>query len=200
MTGQALRGCRTRAIQPRVAVAGPDAAPVALRAFTPDKGRMSEPLFFQRPNGLTVQEISALTGAVARPGVAPDRRISGIAALDRAGPADLAFLQNPRYAGPFTAPRGPASASRPSASPRQAPAGVAILVTPAPYRAFVAVAEKLYPGAMRPSSLFEASRRVDECARASDGAAGDRRHDRSGRGDRPARGNRRRHRDRGRAP
>ena len=34
---------------------------------------------------------------------------------------------------------------------------VAVLVTPAPYRAFVAVAQALYPGAMRPSSLFEAS-------------------------------------------
>jgi UDP-3-O-[3-hydroxymyristoyl] glucosamine N-acyltransferase len=32
-----------------------------------------------------------------------------------------------------------------------------ILVSPAPYRAFVAVAQKLYPHAMRPSSLFEAS-------------------------------------------
>ena len=30
-------------------------------------------------------------------------------------------------------------------------------MTPAPYRAFVIVAQKLYPGAMRPSSLFEAS-------------------------------------------
>jgi UDP-3-O-[3-hydroxymyristoyl] glucosamine N-acyltransferase len=38
-----------------------------------------------------------------------------------------------------------------------APAYMAVLVTPAPYRAFVAVAQKLYPGAMRPSSLFEAS-------------------------------------------
>src|SRR5205823_5613562 len=32
-----------------------------------------------------------------------------------------------------------------------------ILVTPAPYRAFVTVAQTLYPGAMRPSSLFEAT-------------------------------------------
>ena len=117
---------------------------------------MSEPLFFQRPNGLTAQEISALTGAVARPGVAPERRISGIAALDRAGPADLAFLQNPKYAGPYGTTRAGICLTTERFA-GQAPADVAILVTPAPYRAFVAVAEKLFPGAMRPSSLFEAA-------------------------------------------
>jgi UDP-3-O-[3-hydroxymyristoyl] glucosamine N-acyltransferase len=117
---------------------------------------MTEPLFFQHPNGLTAQEIAALTGAVARPGVASDRRISGIAALDRAGPGDLAFLQNPKYAGPFGATRAGICLTTERFA-GEAPAGVAILVTPAPYRAFVAVAEKLYPAAMRPSSLFEAS-------------------------------------------
>ena len=66
---------------------------------------MTEPLFFERPNGLTAQEIMALTGAVARLGTAPERRVSGIAALDRAGPRDLAFLQNPKYAAPFATTR-----------------------------------------------------------------------------------------------
>ena len=51
---------------------------------------------------------------------------------------------------------------RPSEGPAarvaaSAPPHVTVLVTPAPYRAFVAVAQKLYPGALRPSSLFEAS-------------------------------------------
>ena len=32
-----------------------------------------------------------------------------------------------------------------------------VLITPKPYQAFVAAAQALYPGAMRPSSLFEAS-------------------------------------------
>ena len=39
----------------------------------------------QHESGLSLLEIAALTGAVARPGVAPGRRVSGIAALDRAG-------------------------------------------------------------------------------------------------------------------
>jgi UDP-3-O-[3-hydroxymyristoyl] glucosamine N-acyltransferase len=117
---------------------------------------MSEPQFFQRPGGLTAQEIAALTGAAIRPGVEPERRIDGIAALDRASPRDLAFLQKPKYAGEFAVTRAGICLTTPRFA-EQAPPHVAVLVTPAPYRAFVAVAEKLFPGAMRPSSLFEAS-------------------------------------------
>src|SRR4051812_13908552 len=116
---------------------------------------MTEPLFFERPNGLSAQEIAALTGAVVRPGSATERRVSGIAALDRAGPRDLTFLQNPKYAAPFaTTCAGICLTTERFAN--DAPAGLAVLVTPAPYRAFVAVAQALYPAALRPSSLYEA--------------------------------------------
>jgi UDP-3-O-[3-hydroxymyristoyl] glucosamine N-acyltransferase len=117
---------------------------------------MTEPLFFERPNGLTAQEIAALTGAVARPGAALERRVSGIAALNLAGPRDLAFLQNPKYAAPFATTRAGMCLTTERFADT-APPDVAVLVTPAPYRAFVAVAQALYPTALRPSSLFEAS-------------------------------------------
>ena len=116
---------------------------------------MTEPHFFERPNGLTAQEIAALTGAVAR-GDAATRRVSGIAPLDRASPGDLAFMQSPKYAAQFAATRAGICLTTEKFA-ASAPPHVAVLVTPAPYRAFVAVAQKLYPGALRPSSLFEAS-------------------------------------------
>jgi UDP-3-O-[3-hydroxymyristoyl] glucosamine N-acyltransferase len=116
---------------------------------------MTEPHFFERPNGLTAQEIAALTGAVVR-GDAAARRISGIAPLDRASPGDLSFMQGPKYAAQFAATRAGICLTTEKFA-AGAPPHVAVLVTPAPYRAFVAVAQKLYPGALRPSSLFEAS-------------------------------------------
>ena len=117
---------------------------------------MTEPLFFERPKGLTAQEIVALTGAVARAGGSADRRIGGIAPLDRAGPGDLAFMQSPKFAAQFAATRAGICLTMEKFA-ASAPAHVTLLVTPAPYRAFVTVAQKLFPGAMRPSSLFEAS-------------------------------------------
>jgi len=115
---------------------------------------MTEPRFFERPEGLTAQEIAALTGAVLRGSA--DRRIGGIAPLDRASPGDLSFMQSPKYLSQFTATQAGICLTT-EKFVASAPAHVAVLVTPAPYRAFVAVAQKLYPGAMRPSSLFEAS-------------------------------------------
>src|SRR5688572_6563400 len=117
---------------------------------------MTEPRFFERPKGLTAQEIAALTGAVARPDVAPDRRIGGIAPLDCASPGDLVFMQNQKFAAQFSATRAGICLTTEKFA-ANAPAHLALLITPAPYRAFVAVAQALYPGAMRPSSLFEAS-------------------------------------------
>ncbi|MEA2871596.1 MAG: UDP-3-O-[3-hydroxymyristoyl] glucosamine N-acyltransferase [Hyphomicrobiales bacterium] len=115
---------------------------------------MTEPRFFERPEGLTAQEIAALTGAVLRGSA--DRRIGGIAPLDRASPLDLSFMQSPKYLSQFTATQAGICLTTEKFA-ANAPAHMAVLVTPAPYRAFVAVAQKLYPGAMRPSSLFEAS-------------------------------------------
>jgi len=116
---------------------------------------MTEIQFFDRPQGLTAREIAALTGALPR-GDIGERRISGIGPLDRAGPNELAFMQNQKYAAAFPGTRAGICLTTEKFA-GAAPGHVAVLVTPAPYRAFVAVAQKLYPGAMRPSSLFEAS-------------------------------------------
>jgi UDP-3-O-[3-hydroxymyristoyl] glucosamine N-acyltransferase len=116
---------------------------------------MTEPQFFATPKGLTAQEIATLTGAVAREGGALDRAVTGLATLDRAGPSDLAFLQSPKHAGLFATTRAGVCLTT-ERSARDAPANVVVLVTPKPYQAFVAVAQALYPGALRPSSLFEA--------------------------------------------
>lgn len=117
---------------------------------------MTEPHFFERPQGLTAQEIGALTGAVMRGNVPPERRIGGIAPLDRASPTDLSFMQNAKFLSEFAATRAGLCLTTEKFAAK-APPHVALMVTPAPYRAFVAVAQRLYPGAMRPSSLFEAS-------------------------------------------
>ena len=116
---------------------------------------MTELSFFERPQGLTAREIAALTGAVLR-GDIGHRSITGIAPLDRAGPGEIAFMQSPKYATAFAATHAGLCLTTEKFA-ASAPSHVGIVVTPAPYRAFVAVAQKLYPGAMRPSSLFEAT-------------------------------------------
>ena len=117
---------------------------------------MTEPVFFTPPGGLTVREIVALTGAKARDGARLDHRIVNVAPLDRAGPGDLAFLDNAKYIDELASTRAGACLLAERFISR-APAGLLTLVASQPYQAFVAVARALYPEALRPSSLFAAN-------------------------------------------
>ncbi len=110
------------------------------------------PDFFRTHRELTIVEIAELTHAKPREGAPTALRIRNFAPLDTAGAFDVSFLDNAKYlhelavtrAGAcFVAPRFEASA----------PSDLVVLVTPEPYRAFVAVARALFPAALRPSSM-----------------------------------------------
>ena len=109
---------------------------------------------FIKPNcQLTVGEIAALTHAKLRDGDPADRRIGNIAPLDSAGPSDISFLDNSKYLDAFANTRAGACLIAPRFA-ASAPRGPALLETPHPYPAFVAVTRKLYSEMLRPSSLF----------------------------------------------
>ena len=116
---------------------------------------MSEPLFFKAARALTVGEIATLTGAEPRAATDLSRRISDVAPLDRAGPGDLTFLDNPKYADELATTRAGACLIT-ERFVKDVPDRVAALRAREPYRAFVAVACALFPTAQRPSSLFGA--------------------------------------------
>jgi len=108
---------------------------------------------------LTTGEIAALTRAKLREGDPADRRIRNIAPLDTAGPADLSFLDNSKYLSDASATRAGACLVGPRFA-ASLPPSVAVLEIAHPYPAFVAVTRKLFPDALRPSSLFEAQGRA----------------------------------------
>lgn len=112
---------------------------------------MSDPEFFRQRRELSVAEIAALVGAPG-PTKFLKRRIGDIASLDRAGPGDLTFAMNDGSAVRQTRAGACLVANEVA---RALPAAVAALAVSDPYRAFVRVAETLFPDATRPSSLFE---------------------------------------------
>jgi UDP-3-O-[3-hydroxymyristoyl] glucosamine N-acyltransferase len=116
---------------------------------------MSTRSFFRHERVLTIGEVAEITRSELRRGD-PQRPITGIAAPEGAGPEDLVFLDNARYADQAAA----SDAGACLVSGRLAgslPDHVGLLVTADPYRAFVEVARTLFSGALRPSSLFNAS-------------------------------------------
>lgn len=116
---------------------------------------MTEPIFFKPAHPITAGEIAALTGSTLSDPSRADAAISNVAPIDRAGPRDLTFFENVRYTEALRSTRaGACLISERFAA--DAPSGLLLLIAREPYRGFVTVTRKLFAGALRPSSLFEA--------------------------------------------
>ena len=113
---------------------------------------MSEPVFLRHSRGLTLAEIAALTGAATPVKGEDSRRLSGIATLDRASPADVAFLDSRMHAAAAQGSRAGACLTT-EALAANLSADTVPLIVKAPYRAFVIAARAMFPQALRPSSL-----------------------------------------------
>lgn len=116
---------------------------------------MNDPGFLRAGHGLEVGEIAAMTGAAPPLAALAKRRIADVAALDRAAPWDLTFLNDERFAAIAATTRAGACFTT-AALAGNLPAGVAALVVDDPYRAFVLVARTLFAHDLLPSSLYPA--------------------------------------------
>lgn len=113
---------------------------------------MSEPFFFAIATAPTLGDLAAMVGAEFEAGLA-DLRISGLAPIEAAGPHDLAYYDNPRYAAALATTRAAACLLRaPAAS--KLPSGVAALIVDHPYRAFARIAAHLVPDSLRAAPIF----------------------------------------------
>src|SRR6266849_3783280 len=117
---------------------------------------MSEPIFIKRSSGLTVGEIATLTGADPAPAARLDQKITNIASLDLAGSGDLTFFDSTKFAAELAATCAGVCLLRPRYQDL-APRSLNVLRSPQPYEAFVDIACRLFPDALRPSSLFNVS-------------------------------------------
>jgi UDP-3-O-[3-hydroxymyristoyl] glucosamine N-acyltransferase len=116
---------------------------------------MAEPDFFQPAEAMTVASVVAFLKAEFA-GAGGDRPISGVAALADAGPGDLAFLDNAKYADQLAVTRAVACLVQPR-NAGLVPSGTAAIVVGHPHAAFVSVSRRLFPQALKPQSLFGAT-------------------------------------------
>jgi len=118
--------------------------------------RMTDPEFFPGRRALTLAEIVSLSQADSV-GDFLSRRIADVTSLDRASPRDLAYALAQDEAALRRTKAGGCFVTK--AMLAAVPEGVAALVVPDPFAAFVKTATILFPDAVRPSSLFEAQGR-----------------------------------------
>jgi UDP-3-O-[3-hydroxymyristoyl] glucosamine N-acyltransferase len=115
---------------------------------------MADPVFFKFEGGLTIGEVASLVSAPLPAGDA-QRLITAVTPLEDAGPSDLAYMDNARYAKALAATRAAACLTSQRFVARVPPDTMA-LVVPDPHRAYATILARVYPTAMRPRSTFGA--------------------------------------------
>ncbi|KAB0681789.1 UDP-3-O-(3-hydroxymyristoyl)glucosamine N-acyltransferase [Aureimonas leprariae] len=107
--------------------------------------------FFPRGPGMRLADLAAACGCEIGGGASPDLLLSGVAALDEAGPEDLGFFDNLRHAEALKATRaGCVVVAAKNAT--LAASGQALLISSRPSDAFAEAGRALFPHALRPAS------------------------------------------------
>jgi UDP-3-O-[3-hydroxymyristoyl] glucosamine N-acyltransferase len=127
--------------------------------------------FFRRTGPHALEAIAALLGLQA---AVPKRLMSGVAPLQTAGPEDVSFLDNRRYAGLLAETAAGAVILHPDFVDRL-PAGCVALATPEPYVGWAKVAALFHPfpvavPGVHPTAIIDSSALVDAAAEIGAGA------------------------------
>ena len=103
----------------------------------------ADPRFHPAGPPLTLQDLAAIAGGELQ-GDDPSRRMAGVGPLQSAGPDEVSFLDNRKYAALLDSTRAGAVVLAAEFAPR-VPVGTAAIVTAQPYLAFGRIAARLHP-------------------------------------------------------
>ncbi len=115
---------------------------------------MAHPTFYKSTPSLTLAEVAASVNGVLDDPSRGGEIISGLAALDEAGPKHLAFFDNIKYVDQLAASHAGACLVKDRFN-GAAPAHVAVIRVRNPFGAFVQLAREWQPDTLRPQSGFE---------------------------------------------
>jgi len=124
---------------------------------------MADPRFFKVGGPFTLARLAEISGSLIGEGADPDTFFNSVAPLDEAGPEDVSFLDNKRYAEAFTKSRAGACVVEAEWASK-APNGMALLMSENPYLAFARVAQAFYPDE-RPEPGIATTAVIDPTAR-----------------------------------
>ena len=137
-----------------------------------------DPRFFGRSGPHRLADIARLAGAeisgAGENSQLAERLLHGVAPLQSAGPDDVSFLDNRRYAALLDATRAGAVILHPDFASR-VPAGTIAIVTPEPYVGWARVSALFHPAAgakagVHPSAVVDTTASIDPSAEIGAGA------------------------------
>jgi UDP-3-O-[3-hydroxymyristoyl] glucosamine N-acyltransferase len=125
---------------------------------------MADPRFFKNAGPFTLGRLAEITGAVLSAPDAVNNNILDVAPLDQAGVGHVSFIDNIKYREQFAATKGAACFAAPSMA-AHAPAGLVLLLTEAPYKAYALAAQAFYPDQVRGSGVISPRAAIDPSAK-----------------------------------
>lgn len=130
-----------------------------------DSPSAGDPRFFARSGPFPIAALAAACGTSV---AGSDLMLHGVAPLQAAGPVEISFLDNRRYATALERTRAGAVIVHPEMASR-VPAGTVALVTPEPYAGWARVAALFHPvppprPGVHPSAAIDPSARIDASA------------------------------------
>jgi UDP-3-O-[3-hydroxymyristoyl] glucosamine N-acyltransferase len=113
---------------------------------------MADSRFFAVAGPFTVAELARRTGARIAGAGASGLVLKDVAPLETAAPDQLTFLDNVKYLDALRTTQAGAAFLHPDRE-SAAPAGLTLLITPAPYRAYAVAAQAFYPDPPPPPGI-----------------------------------------------
>ena len=117
---------------------------------------MSDYDFFKRAGPFSLAELADIGEADLRQPDLGSMAMADVAPLDKAGGDQVSFLDNRKYLKDLRGTQAGAVVLAPG-NAGEAPAGVALLVSPAPYRSFALISQAFYPKQARPAGIHAAA-------------------------------------------
>ncbi len=135
---------------------------------------MADPRFFKVGGPFTLSRLAKISGASIHKHAKAETVLKDVAPLDVAGPDEISFLDNKRYAEAFAKSRAGASVVGPQWA-SMAPNGMALLLSENPYLAFALIARAFYPrepaqAEIAPTALIDPTARLGEGCQVGAGA------------------------------
>lgn len=117
---------------------------------------MADPRFFSRLGPITLGQIAGLTGVEIQRGPA-DFKVYDVAPLDKAEFEHLSFFDNVKYRDAYKTSRAGACFIDPMHI-NDAPAGMSLLITKSPYKAYAQAAQLFYPDVWADPKIADTAR------------------------------------------
>ncbi|MBM3468288.1 MAG: UDP-3-O-(3-hydroxymyristoyl)glucosamine N-acyltransferase [Alphaproteobacteria bacterium] len=113
---------------------------------------MADIRFYQNTGPYTLQDLAAICGATPGPQANPNLIIIDVAPLHKAEKGHISFFHNPKYLDHFKETKAGACLVS-EEYVKYAPKGMALLLSPKPYRAYGQVASLFYPSSKRDPNI-----------------------------------------------